>query len=341
MKTPELCVARIDSYARLRQGWSELAATVPHLPLFLTWDWQDLWWRELDGGELHLLAIRADGELIGIAPLVRENGVWGFAGGAEIADFLDLIARPGHEDAVAEAALDYLEDHPGPVLLRNLRPEAVGATVLVEAARRRGLGPVLEMEDVSPKVELPRTWEEYLHSLSKKDRHELRRKLRRLAAAGEVQYWAVAPDDLTESDLADFARLHRLSAEEKANFMTPAMERFFFAMVREFLPRGWARLYFLSVDGVRAAATILFAYREAFLLYNSGYDLAYAPLSVGLLLKAFCLRDAIEEGRRVFDFLQGSEPYKYHLGAVDMPIYRLRLDLAPGQSTVLRTDNDV
>jgi CelD/BcsL family acetyltransferase involved in cellulose biosynthesis len=128
------------------------------------------------------------------------------------------------------------------------------------------------------------------------------------------------------TDVADFLALHRLSAENKAAFMTSDMERFFRGIVDEFAPRGTLRLYFLTIDNIRVASVTLFDYRGEFLLYNSGYDPAYAHLSVGLLLKAFCIRDAISEGRRGFDFLQGNEPYKYDLGATDVPILRMRVE---------------
>jgi CelD/BcsL family acetyltransferase involved in cellulose biosynthesis len=323
-----LTVARLDAFAPLEADWKALLRSCPCDTIFLTWDWQQLWWRAFPEGELHLLAVRADDELVGIAPLVRQDDCWGLAGGAEVADFLDVIAHPVHRTAVAEAVLDYLDERGGQLVLRNLRPDSLGATALLDEARRRGMPASLEQEDVSPRLVLPGDWEEYLQDLTKKDRHELRRKQRRLYASGEVGYGAVAPGDLREADVADFVRLHRLSGEAKADFMTAAMEDFFGAVLRAFVPRGWARLYFLTVDGGRAAATILFDYGGEFLLYNSGYDPAYAHLSVGLLLKAFCIRDAIAERRRAFDFLQGNEPYKYDLGGVDTPIYRLCLGLA-------------
>ncbi|HLZ10115.1 MAG TPA: GNAT family N-acetyltransferase, partial [Chloroflexota bacterium] len=199
---------------------------------------------------------------------------------------------------------------------------------------RRGISPELGREDVSPRLDLPGDWESYLLGLSKKDRHELRRKLRRLYSAGEVVVETVTDRAARATDVTDYLNLHRLGAENKASFMTPAMEEFFRDLVDEFAPRGLLRLYFLTLNGVRVAAVILFDYRGEFLLYNSGYDPAYSHLSVGLLLKAFCIRDAIAEGRRGFDFLQGDEPYKYDLGATDTPIYRMRVKLgAPARES--------
>ncbi len=82
-------------------------------------------------------------------------------------------------------------------------------------------------------------------------------------------------------------------------------------------------LFFLTLGGVRAAAVLCFCGSEESLLYNSGYDPSYAYLSVGLLSKALALRKAIEEGKTRFDFLRGAEPYKYDLGARDVPVYRV------------------
>jgi CelD/BcsL family acetyltransferase involved in cellulose biosynthesis len=331
------CVA---SFSSLRAAWQTLLPTCPVDTIFLTWEWQDLWWRLAGAGELHLVTVQVGDQLVGIAPLTRHGNRWGFAGGVEVADYLDVIAHPLHATDVAVALLDYLQARGGSVELRNLRPGSFGATVLFEEARRRGWSPRLEPEDVSPRIALPADWETYLQSLTKKDRHELRRKLRRLTASGNTRYAPILAPWTQLADVDAFLRLHRASAVEKAAFMTPTMERFFRGLVDEFGPRGWLRLYFLEVDGTRVASAILFDYGGEFLLYNSGYDPAYAHLSVGLLLKALCLRDAIGEGRRAFDFLQGGESYKYDLGGTDVPIFRLSIDVA-GHGWAERAGDDL
>jgi CelD/BcsL family acetyltransferase involved in cellulose biosynthesis len=80
---------------------------------------------------------------------------------------------------------------------------------------------------------------------------------------------------------------------------------------------------FLELDGERVAATMSFDYDGRRLLYNSGYRLEHAPLAVGLMLNALCIKDAIERGLTYFDFLRGPEPYKYHLGGMDIGLHRL------------------
>jgi CelD/BcsL family acetyltransferase involved in cellulose biosynthesis len=52
-------------------------------------------------------------------------------------------------------------------------------------------------------------------------------------------------------------------------------------------------------------------------------DPSARELSPGVTGTAEYIRDRVEAGRRVFDFLRGQEPYKYEWGAADQPIYRL------------------
>ncbi len=56
-----------------REEWSELLAASASDVVFMTWQWQSLWWKHFGEGEscrLHLLAVRREGgALVGIAPL--------------------------------------------------------------------------------------------------------------------------------------------------------------------------------------------------------------------------------------------------------------------------------
>ena len=66
-----------------------------------------------------------------------------------------------------------------------------------------------------------------------------------------------------------------------------------------------------------------FDYGNSRFLYNSGYDPSYSALSVGLLLKALSLKNAIDDSMKYFDFLRGDERYKYHLGGEDHYLYTM------------------
>jgi len=320
-----LKAVKYSTLSDLKAEWDPLVASSAARGPFLSWEWQNLWWQTFaDGAEAWLLAVREGDTLVGIAPLMSRQGQLTFSCGQDVCDYLDVIARPGYEEAVADAVVAYLCDKDWASLdLYCLPPTATALRYLPDDFARAGLTAKVAQLDVCPLLDLPADWESYLASLGKKERHELRRKLRRLESAGRVHTYALADGEIGPRDVDDFLALHRCSTPEKAMFMDERMEQFFRGLFARLGRDGLLRLYFMELDGQRVATTMCFVQNQELLLYNSGYNPDLARLSVGLLLKAYCLQDAIALGLRRFDFLRGNERYKYDLGGKDLPIYRL------------------
>jgi CelD/BcsL family acetyltransferase involved in cellulose biosynthesis len=171
---------------------------------------------------------------------------------------------------------------------------------------------------------LPGDWDSYLAQLGKKHRHEIRRKLRRVEERDGAISWTIAADgpELAAA-FEGFLELHRLSGAAKAEFMTPAMEAFFRGLLPAFAGTGRLEIATLSVAGAPAAAYLSFRAGDSLLLYNSGYDPAFADIGAGFALLVYRIRRAIEQGLRHIDFLRGDERYKYDLGASDSFICRV------------------
>ena len=266
---------------------------------------------------------RRCGSLLGVAPLLREDGRLSLVGHYSICDYMDFVLEPDCSDQVVGALFDaILEEDWSELELRGLREGSLTLAELPALAEAAGLAVEREEEAVAPRVELPASWDEYLASLSKKDRHELRRKLRRLADVGEPELRAYTSPQDVESRLPQLLRFMVESRTDKAAFMSEQMGRFFHRMVPAMAEEGLIRLYELELSGRPVASILCFDQGGQLFLYNSGYDPQYASQSVGLLSKALCLRDAIDSGYRCFDMLRGHEPYKYHLGGQDQTIYR-------------------
>ena len=176
-------------------------------------------------------------------------------------------------------------------------------------------------------LSLPESWDEYLERLSGKDRHELRRKIRKLER--ELPGVAVrshhGPDDWDEA-LGRFLRLHRLSKVGKARFMDAQMERFFRDATHALAAAGWARLWFLEHEGRAVASFLCVEYAGAVGLYNSGFDPEHARLAPGIVLLAQVIRDAIDRRIPTFDFLRGEEPYKQGFGPTSEDLYNVRIE---------------
>jgi CelD/BcsL family acetyltransferase involved in cellulose biosynthesis len=184
----------------------------------------------------------------------------------------------------------------------------------------------LEREDVCPVTTLPEgaTLDDYLATLGKKERHEIRRKVRRAEATGDVE---LVDSTDPAADLEAFIDLHQKRWGVDGLFPdTPggAQSRVFFGRLFELFGADDAlKLAFLSVGDRRIAAGISFETPDALLYYNAGVDPDARELSPGVLTVERYVRRALERGIRTLDFLRGDEPYKYEWGAVDHPIQRL------------------
>ncbi|MDD9996030.1 MAG: GNAT family N-acetyltransferase [Dehalococcoidia bacterium] len=283
----------------------------------------------VDGEAARIIEVRDASDLVGIAPLIRDGDRLLLAGDPDLFDYQDLVLVKGRELELTGALLDFLEGRRyGPTPWRSLelpstRVDSPTNEALTAAAHSRGLTVERHQVGVAPVVDLPGSWEEYVSSLPKKHRHELRRKIRRLEASGQVRQVTFAGEDGLGSEVEDFLRLMSATNDDKATFLTPDRRRFFHLLAQEAASRGALRLSFLEIDGQRTAACLIFDFAGAYMLYNSGYDPARADLSVGLINKAYAIREAIESGRRRFDFLKGAERYKYSLGGQDRAIYRI------------------
>ena len=314
----------VESFASLEKSWQELLAACTTNHIFLTPQWQGAWWQAFgSGSQLLLLSVQRDTELMGIVPLMRQEEKISFIGSSDVCDYMDLIARRGQEVAIFSQLLDYLEPMDwNSIDLQSLLPHSLALSHFAPLAQQRGYLVEITREDVSPQLFLPSSWEKYLSQLKRKDRHELKRKLRRLDQVKSTRFYTIAEKGQLRQELAGFFELFKLSGGEKAGFMTDQRRDFFEAMSHSLAEEGYIRLSFLEVGGILVASALCFDYENELYLYNSGYDPAYASLSVGLLLKVFCLKEGILEGKRRFDFLRGAEPYKYDLGGQDVPIYR-------------------
>ncbi len=318
----------VHTFASLEQSWDPLVPDCDVKAFFLSHRWQRIWWESFgEGRELLLLAFEQDGETIGIAPLQRQGDTIAFLGDTDLFDFHDFIIPQGYEPDFYRHLRDYLLSLDWRRLyFPSLSQSSPTLRHLPRFAEQQGWSCTVEQEDVSPTLELPEDWEGYLSGLRKKDRHELRRKFRRLEAADGITYQCYTAAADVEARLDDLFALMRMGREEKHRFLTPERETFFREMAVALAGVNVARLWFMEKDGAPISSALCFDYCGRRLLYNSGFNPAFADLSVGLLLKAMCIRDAIERGLDSFEFLRGDEHYKYHLGGVDQAVYRMTVE---------------
>lgn len=314
-------------------AWRELFARDTHRHIFQTPEWNRVWWDEFGRGkELLVLTFARMDETVGIVPLYRrldgDRQVLRFVGGIDLTDYLGPICAPEDRCEVAVALVDWLSraDLEWDELDAHNMPVPSGfAEFLVDHADRAGFGFTLEQEETSAILTLGTDWEAYLATLESKERHELKRKRRRLEREHPAAVFRTATEETLEADLETFIAMHRGAEGHKGHFMRPEIAGFFERMARAFLPLGWLRLDLLEVEGRALASTFAFELEGGFYLYNSSYEPDAARLSPGLMLVSELVRTSIDENLRIFDFLRGPERYKFQLGSEAVPLNNVRV----------------
>lgn len=322
-------------FQELQSEWNNLLRKSISNRIFSTWEWQYAWWEAYQPGSLWLITVREDsGTLIGIAPWFVENHpehgrIIRPIGCVDVTDYLDIIADAQKVEAVLNAIAEFAGlnmNYYEWINLCNIPERSPTFSFFPVSLEKNGLSVKITQQEVCPVISLPTDWEVYFDLLDKKQRHELRRKLRRAEGAAENIDWYIVnkSHNLTE-ELERFLHLMASSHSEKAQFLSdPKNKNFFNAIVPLALNNNWLQLSFLTINGQAVAAYLNFIYDNAVLVYNSGLSPdQFSQLSPGIVLLAYNIRHAIETGNKIFDFLRGDEVYKYRMGAKDTKIFML------------------
>jgi CelD/BcsL family acetyltransferase involved in cellulose biosynthesis len=229
-----------------------------------------------------------------------------------LAGLLDFITRP--------AALDWqlLDWH-------NLPESSPTLAALQVEVEKRGWIFSQDRSYHVPSIPLPGDFETYLAGIDKKQRHEIRRKMRRAEESGrDVRWYIVEEGASLETEVQAFMEM-MAEDPEKAAFLTTPMRRQMQLICKAAFENGWLQMAFLEVDGQKAAGYLNFDYLNRIWVYNSGIDRRFLDLSAGWVLLGHLLQWANENKRTEFDFMRGNEEYKYRFGGVDKFVVRVKL----------------
>lgn len=297
------------------------------------------WWKTLGGGEwlrqnaeLILISATEDDQLIGIAPLFiadyEGQPSLMLVGSIEISDYLDLIVREQDLPRFLSGLLDFLASS-GPDNWRaidwyNLPDSSPTLAALKDESEKRGWTHHEEVYRPTPRIALNGSFDEYLSRVEKKQRHEIRRKMRRAAESDQnVRFVLIDGTPDLDAEINSFFDL-MVQDPNKEKFLHPEMREQMTITIQNAHRAGYLWLGFLEVDGVKAAASLNFDYKNKLWGYNSGVGREHMELSPGWVLLAHVIQWAAENGRTEFDFMRGDEDYKYRFGGVNRFVMRAK-----------------
>jgi len=301
----------------LRHEWRVLYSKCPWVTPFQAPEWVIPWWRYFGSNELMVLIVRNyKKKIVGIAPLFLYRHTSGrriicFAG-TGVTDYLDLITEPGEENLVIGACIEYLMSK------RNRWDVCYFEQVKKESPLMRyrfpeSLSTEKKVIGVCPVTELPGSIEHYFHDLPHMIRRNIKKAKRKIKDLDQLQLETANRNTVNEYLDSLFA-LHEARWEEfnqHGVLYKKDLQKFHREAASGFAETGELFLYRMAIAGKPVAIYYTLKKDERIYAYISGFDPSYKKMSPGVLSLFMLMENAIDKNIKYFDFLRGSEDYKY------------------------------
>jgi CelD/BcsL family acetyltransferase involved in cellulose biosynthesis len=307
---PLSVITNPEELLALRAEWEALWRRTPDATPFQSPMWLLPWWRQFGVGELHAIVAREGDQLSAIAPLMilrEDDESLGMLLGSGNSDYVDAIAPRA---LVPEIVTQMTQLDCQMWDLQQLRP----SSALVDAPLPDGWSDMVSDHDVCPILPIEGAGNDLENLISTHFRKKIRyyrRSLERVEAA--------TPENL-DALMSALFDLHAARWKRKG---MPGMladegdQRFHREVARAMLDAGALRLYATYLEDRIVGVFYGFADRDTVYYYLSGYEPELEKRSIGTVMVAHAIEQAVRVGKKTFDFLRGAEEYKYAWGAKD------------------------
>ncbi len=310
----------------LWKEWDDLLGASRSGGIFQTWEWVSCCWQHFSRGKsMVLICVRADGRLVGLAPMeiTRMYGLplrrLQFIG-TGVSDYLDFVLDEGYENTALAAIVKWITSQRGRwdlVDLQQFPQNSPSLTMIADMISCDALSDDWHARflhtEVCPYLPLAESWADMNKSFGKKMRFNLGYYERLMNR--DFDKVSLGPLSMGELDegMDAFFDLHTARWRKRwmpgmlAGADRQAFHREVAALAHK---RGWLRLHGLRLDGKLQSVLYCFTLKEKGYYYLGGFEPTLAKYSPGTVLTGFAVKDAIAHGCREFDFLRGNERYK-------------------------------
>jgi CelD/BcsL family acetyltransferase involved in cellulose biosynthesis len=312
-----------EALETLDEEWLALCARTPGATPFQTPMWLLPWWRAFGSNDLAVIAARNESGLEALAPLyiIRDDDSDESLGvflGTGISDHLDVLGDASlviGEMAQLHCQLWDLQQLPASSsMLSAPLPDGFSA----DNVEDQEPCPILSIEDAGDDLQ---------NLVSTHFRKKIRYYHRALERIGEVRIESPTSETLDDLLTALFD-LHAARWQRRGLpglLADDASQQFHRDVARRMLSAGMLRLYATRCNDRIVAVFYGYAFQGTVYYYLSGYDPDLEKLSIGTILVAHAIEEAVRDGATTFDFLRGAEEYKYAWGAKDQMNRRRQL----------------
>jgi CelD/BcsL family acetyltransferase involved in cellulose biosynthesis len=312
----------------LARQWDALCDASASATGFHRLIWQRSAWKIAAAqAPLRLVAVHRGNVLLAVLPLVLTDQGALQTPGVAVSDYLDPLIARGCEALACRMMLRLLrglwDRHLVELAFCNVRASAPARGALLAEAADAGFVAVETLVENAPVLALPRSWDEFLDSLSAHARKELRRKLNKATGPGEARFSSARDDGDATAALARAIGLMASRGGEKGAAVQRTLAPLLIATAPAMIQRGQLELLTLNIKEKAAACLLQFPSSTGPMLYNCGVDYSMKEWSPGVVAVAMAIQRAMSEGCSSYDMLRGQEAYKYEFGAKDRGIYRV------------------
>jgi len=325
-----LKVLEVNDFQSLESEWNTLLKknTVDN-NIFLTWEWQSIWWSHFgEKRKLLLLLIEDRNKILAIAPLMlseyRLRGPLHIKKiefiGAHHSDYHNFILSKKKTECL-KLFVNYLNEEIADWDWIELT-EICDNTVTVDLLET--LFPQVQSKlkmkksfcNVCPYISLPDSVDLLIAGFRRNLRRNLKKSLKRIKKDHKVDFMSYDEAGFSvEEAMKLFINLHKKRWGETSLLGSLESEGekfrdFHIDVAKRFSENGWLGLYFLLVDNEPVCAIYGFEYGQKMYDYLKGFDPDYYNYSVGNLTLNFLLEELINKGFRELDLMRGSEEYK-------------------------------
>jgi CelD/BcsL family acetyltransferase involved in cellulose biosynthesis len=337
----------LDSFNKIeemRDSWDEFIAENKG-PVYMSFDWCCTWWKYYgDGKQLMIFISYQEDKIIGILPMYIESlgffplklRVARLIGSNIPPKVLDPPVKKDWISGVFEILVKEL------ILAKRCDVISFGPlsdthpvfSILKDGAGRWSeiAGPVTEDSmGVYSYFLLPGTFEEYLQSLSNKERKKYTYESRYLKKNLNVESDVVKDQNNIENEFIKFEEMHTVQWKEEGrpgHFQAwPKAQDFNLELARTFARKGNLRLFRHTGEDRSVAYQYTFAFGETYYwqLPARTIDPKWRKFSLGSIGVIDMIKTAIDEGITRIEAGIGHYDYKIKLGAQEHPVSIVRL----------------
>ncbi|HEY2381695.1 MAG TPA: GNAT family N-acetyltransferase [Terriglobia bacterium] len=317
-------VRGLDRFNALAPEWDRLVERCGADRVFLSHNWFRTWWESFgQGNELHVMMVRARGELAAVAPLMKTRAtIYGLKLNAIQAIYnphtprYDFIAAGDPDPRLYRAIWNELaaSGEPDAVILTHIPKNSPTICRMEALGREAGWLTGQWAAPPSPFIPLAEGYGAFFEQLKNGAQYNLSKRYARLRRKGPVEVEIIRSPAEVDQALADGFRIEAAAwkgVEGTAITSDPTVAEFYTRLARREAKLGRLRLAFLRFCGKRIAFNYLL--RSGTKLYGVkiGYDPEYHMYSPGNMLLNLLLQQACAEGVEQYDFLGGDDEWKF------------------------------